>query len=108
MNLHISITDSSSKNSKVSLENIKITPTLECILRNIKQSFDGIAGNEYAKEIINETFILPSKVPKIFKGNVKPWQSILLYGVTFLPQLISYLASWSRKDYACLSCLLPQ
>ena len=36
-------------------------------------SFDDIAGNDYAKEIINETFVLPSLVPKIFKGNVKPW-----------------------------------
>jgi len=26
-------------------------------------SFDDIAGNEYAKEIINETFILPSIMP---------------------------------------------
>lgn len=47
----------------------------------MNMSFDDIAGNDYAKEIINETFVLPSLVPKIFKGNVKPWQSILLYGV---------------------------
>jgi hypothetical protein len=26
-------------------------------------SFDDIAGNEYAKEIINETFILPTVMP---------------------------------------------
>lgn len=44
-------------------------------------SFDDIAGNDYAKEIINETFVFPLHFPKIFKGNVKPWQSILLYGV---------------------------
>lgn len=45
-------------------------------------SFDDIAGNEYAKEIINETFVLPSIMPKVFKGNARPWQSILLYGVS--------------------------
>ncbi len=36
---------------------------LECILRNIKMSFEDIAGNEYAKEIINETFVLPTTMP---------------------------------------------
>ena len=47
-------------------------------------SFEDIAGNEYAKEIINETFILPSIMPSVFKGNARPWQSILLYGVSLL------------------------
>ncbi|TNV84528.1 hypothetical protein FGO68_gene1327 [Halteria grandinella] len=46
-------------------------------------SFEDIAGNEYAKEIINETFILPTIMPKVFK------------------------ASWSRKNDACSSGLLP-
>ena len=45
-------------------------------------SFDDIAGCDYAKEIIKETFILPNIVPHIFKGNARPWQSILIYGVT--------------------------
>jgi hypothetical protein len=47
----------------------------ECILTNkqINMSFDDIAGNDYAKEIINETFILPSILPKVFKGNARPW-----------------------------------
>ncbi len=36
-------------------------------------SFDDIAGNEYAKEIINETFILPTIMPSIFKGKARPW-----------------------------------
>lgn len=29
----------------------------------MNMSFDDIAGNEFAKEIINETFILPSIAP---------------------------------------------
>lgn len=49
----------------------------------MSMSFDDIAGNDYAKEIINETFVLPSILPKVFKGKARPWQSILLYGVTF-------------------------
>lgn len=66
-------------------------------------SFEDIAGNEYAKEIINETFVLPTLMPKVFKGKARPWQSILLYGVIIL---LHNLASWRRKDYVDLSCLL--
>ena len=44
-------------------------------------SFEDIAGNDYAKEIINETFVLPNMMPHLFKGKAKPWQSILIYGV---------------------------
>ena len=35
--------------------------------------FDDIAGNEYAKEIIYETFILPDVAPQVFKGKARPW-----------------------------------
>jgi hypothetical protein len=31
--------------------------------KQINMSFDDIAGNDYAKEIIKETFILPSVFP---------------------------------------------
>jgi len=52
-----------------------------CILTHKPEvSFEDIAGNTYAKEVIRETFILPSQMPQLFKGKVKPWQSILLYG----------------------------
>jgi vacuolar protein-sorting-associated protein 4 len=43
-------------------------------------SFKDIAGNEYAKEIIRQTFIMPETHPKLFKEKARPWQSILLYG----------------------------
>lgn len=58
--------------------------SLECILKQkFKVSFDDIAGNEYAKEIIQETFIFPARNPKFFQHiGARPWQSILLYGVT--------------------------
>ena len=39
----------------------------------MNMSFDDIAGNEFAKEIINETFVLPSLMPKVFKGSARPW-----------------------------------
>jgi hypothetical protein len=35
--------------------------------------FDDIAGNDYAKEIINETFVLPNIMPHLFKGSARPW-----------------------------------
>lgn len=64
---------------------LRIIIVIECIMtKNQSISFDDIAGNEYAKEIINETFILPEIAPNIFKGNVRPWQSILLYGVKLI------------------------
>ncbi|CDW90465.1 aaa family protein [Stylonychia lemnae] len=65
--------------------NPHINPNLECIMTKQQcMSFDDIAGNDYAKEIINETFVLPSIMPQVFKGKARPWQSILLYGVRFI------------------------
>ena len=47
----------------------------------VKQiSFEDIAGNDFAKSVIEESFVLPSKFPSLYKGPVKPWQAILLYG----------------------------
>lgn len=44
-------------------------------------NFDQIAGNEYAKEIIKQSFIIPELHPHLFKNpGARPWQSILLYG----------------------------
>ena len=56
---------------------------LECILtKKLNITFDDIAGNDYAKEVVKETFELPMLFPQAFKGTARPWQSILLYGVT--------------------------
>jgi len=44
-------------------------------------SFKDIAGNDYAKETINLTFVLPEQCPGLFSNQkIRPWQSILLYG----------------------------
>ena len=45
--------------------------------------FKDIAGNDYAKDIIRETFIIPETHPSLFKDKLRPWQSVLLYGVSF-------------------------
>jgi len=46
--------------------------------------FKDIAGNDYAKEIIKQTFIIPETHPSLFKDKLRPWQSILLYGVSVI------------------------
>lgn len=54
----------------------------KCILKHKPEvSFADIAGCDYAKEVINMSFVVPNQCPELFKGsNVRPWQSILLYG----------------------------
>ena len=67
--------------------------------------FKDIAGNDYAKQIIRETFITPETHPKLFGGKLRPWQSILLYGVSILCFIDSFVASWSWQDHARSGCL---
>jgi hypothetical protein len=68
--------------------------------------FDDIAGNEYAKEIINETFVLPNIMPHLFKGNARPWQSILIYGVSLSYSKYNInIAPGGGENNACLSCI---
>ena len=44
--------------------------------------FKDIAGNTYAKQILQEAFVLPNLIPVYFtEGKSKPWNKILLYGV---------------------------
>ena len=40
-----------------------------------------VAGNYYAKQCIEDAFILPSIAQNLFKGEFKSWNKILLYGV---------------------------
>lgn len=69
----------------------------KCIFRRKPEiSFSDIAGCEYAKECINMSFVVPNQCPDLFQmGNVRPWQSILLYGPpgvgkTMLTQAVAY------------------
>ncbi|KAJ6509135.1 P-loop containing nucleoside triphosphate hydrolase protein [Mycena vulgaris] len=43
-------------------------------------TWDDIAGLEAAKNSLKEAVILPIKFPNLFKGRLKPWKGILLYG----------------------------
>jgi len=54
----------------------------DCILtKKASVSFKDIAGNNYAKKILQEALVLPNLIPGYFAGKPKPWNKILLYGV---------------------------
>lgn len=55
---------------------------MKCIL-HVKPDLclNDIAGCSFAKECIKLSIIVPQQQPDLFSmGNVRPWQSILLYG----------------------------
>lgn len=39
-------------------------------------------GNEHAKQILNESVILPLTHPHLFTDLMRPWKGILLHGVS--------------------------
>lgn len=57
---------------------------LDCILTHKPNvSFSDIAGNEYVKDLIRESLLLPNLMPNLFsktRGKPRPWNKILLYG----------------------------
>lgn len=54
---------------------------LGCILtKKPSVRLKDIAGNEYAKKCIEESFFLPAVLPNLFCGNLKSFNKILLYG----------------------------
>ena len=61
-----------------------IMPSSSNVTENASQqdqvSFDGIAGLDEAKQIVNEGIVLPLLMPEIFSGMRVPWRGILLYG----------------------------
>ena len=81
--------------------------TVDCIMtKRPSVSFKDIAGNDYAKKIIQEAFVLPNLLPGYFTGKPKPWNKILLYGVSFDIKLhvIYYIAPWGRENNDVSSC----
>ena len=52
----------------------------ETIVRAGELSFEDIAGLDVVKSLLHEAVILPVQYPHLFKGKVKPWKSVLLYG----------------------------
>lgn len=64
----------------------KIDPDLtEVIEKDIVQTslgvrWEDIAGLEEVKQVFKETFLLPKLMPQLFKGILRPWRGILLFG----------------------------
>ena len=48
--------------------------------KKINVKWEDIAGLEKAKSILKESVISPLIFPQLFKGNLSPWKTILLYG----------------------------
>lgn len=50
----------------------------EELVDNIK--WDDVIGLEHAKRSLREAVVLPIKFPQLFKGKLKPWSGILMFG----------------------------
>lgn len=75
----------------------------KCILpQKPSITFDDIAGCDYAKECIKMSFVVPNQQPEIFKhSNVRPWQSILLYGPPGVGKTMLTQAVCQYSDATC-------
>jgi katanin p60 ATPase-containing subunit A1 len=43
-------------------------------------NFDDIAGNETAKDLLQEAVLLPILMPEYFKGLRRPWKGVMMFG----------------------------
>jgi len=43
-------------------------------------SFDDIAGNETAKDLLQEAVLLPILMPEYFQGIRRPWKGVMMFG----------------------------
>lgn len=75
----------------------------KCILtRKPEISLSDIAGCEYSKDCINMSFVVPNECPELFKmGNVRPWQTILLYGPPGVGKTMLTQAVVNNSDATC-------
>ena len=49
-------------------------------LKNPNTKWDEIAGQEEGKYLLEHAFGMPLFYPKLFKGTLKPWKSVLMFG----------------------------
>ena len=66
----------------------------QTIIKAGEVRFQDIAGLDVVKSLLHEAVILPVQYPHLFKGKVKPWKSILLYGPPGMNEFFLSL-SWS-------------
>ena len=48
--------------------------------RSPNVSFDEVAGNETAKDLLQEAVILPILMPEYFQGIRRPWKGVMMFG----------------------------
>lgn len=54
----------------------------QIVKTNSQIKWNDVLGNEYAKQILNESVVLPLKYPQLFTDLTRPWKGILLHGVS--------------------------
>jgi len=42
--------------------------------------FDDVAGNETAKDLLQEAVLLPILMPDYFQGIRRPWKGVMMFG----------------------------
>eukprot|EP00388_Colpodella_angusta_P043786 GDKK01060643.1.p1 GENE.GDKK01060643.1~~GDKK01060643.1.p1 ORF type:complete len:588 (-),score=118.22 GDKK01060643.1:135-1727(-) len=50
------------------------------VVGQVRTKFEDIAGLKFAKQMLEETVVLPLKMPEFFIGIRRPWKGVLLYG----------------------------
>lgn len=54
----------------------------QIVRTNTHTKWDDVHGNNHAKQILNESVVLPLKFPQLFTDLMRPWKGILLHGVS--------------------------
>jgi SpoVK/Ycf46/Vps4 family AAA+-type ATPase len=68
------------KYDSTELQELAAQLTRDIFTMNPNVSWNSIAGLDKSKRLIKEAIVFPIKFPELFRGILKPWKGILLYG----------------------------
>ena len=77
---HLKLIKPPLKYDSVELQDLAAQLTRDIFTTNPNVSWDSIAGLHKSKRLIKEAIVFPIKFPQLFRGILKPWKGILLYG----------------------------